>query len=85
MATIGPTAAVERPDEAAGWGRELAELEAAHAHVLLLALADDGDWADFCLRQADRILVVATGAPVAAVRVPEGCDIALLGAPRARR
>jgi NTE family protein len=83
VSAMGPTAAVERLDEAAGWGRELAELEAARAHVLLLALADDGDWADFCLRQADRILLLATGAPTADLRVPEGCDIAFLGTPRA--
>lgn len=84
VAAMGTTAAVERPDEAADWGRELAELEAAHDHVLLLALADDGDWADFCLRQADRVVVVATRAPAADLRVPEGCDIAFLGTPRAQ-
>ena len=80
---IGPTAAVEHPVDAGDRGRMLARLEGDHAHVLLLALPDDGDWADFCLRQADRVVLVATAAPPSDVGVPQGCDIAFLGTPRA--
>lgn len=84
FSALGPTTAVERPDSGGRWGRELAELEAQYAQVLLLALPDDGDWRSFCLRQADRVLVVAAGTPPEDVRAPAGCDVAFLGAPDAR-
>jgi NTE family protein len=78
---LGPTVAVDRREEGA-WGRELAALEAAHRHVLLLADPEDGDWRSFCLRQADRVVLVATDPP-RDLRVPQGCDVAFLGAPKA--
>ena len=83
FAELGPTVAVEHR-EGNAWGRDLAELEAGHAHVLLLARPDGGEWADFCLRQADRVLFVTTGAPPEDLRAPEGCDVAFLGTPAAQ-
>jgi NTE family protein len=83
FAALGPTAAVERPSGGA-WGRELADLEARHGFVLLLARAGDGEWTSFCLRQADRVLLVATGAPPDGLDVPEACDVAFLGTPTAQ-
>ena len=80
FAELGRTVAVERHD-GAGWGRELADLEARHAYVLLLAHPDEGEWADFCLRQADRVLLVAVDAPPPGLHAPEGCEVAFLGAP----
>lgn len=84
FAELGPTAALECPDRDDSWGHQLAELEAGHSYVLLLALPDDGEWVDFCLRQADRVLLVATDAPPDDPGVPEGCDVALLGPPQAQ-
>jgi hypothetical protein len=62
------------------WGRNLAELERAHDHVLLHAELDDSDWAAFCIRQADRVLVVADGPPPN-VALPSGADIAFVQHP----
>jgi NTE family protein len=79
---LGRTAVLERP-ATDDWGAEVAALEEEHAAVVLLAL-EDGPWRDFCVRQSDRVLAVATGPPAAEVRLPEGCDIAFLGADAAR-
>lgn len=62
----------------------LDRLEAEHDHVLLVATAagDDG-WTDFCLRQSDRVVAVATrqcdqpGSAPPAERLL-GCDLAFL-------
>ena len=81
FAVLGPTAAVERPDDSEGWGRDLAELEARHAYVLMLARSDD-DWGSFCLRQADRVLLVAAATPPNEVVGIEACDVAFLGTPK---
>ena len=84
FSALGPTAAVERPDDDGdGWSRELGELEARHAYVLMLAPPDDGDWRSFCLRQADRVLFVATTTRPKDVPGIEGCDLAFLGTPEA--
>jgi NTE family protein len=80
---LGTTAVVEEPDTD-DWGRELAALEAGHDHVLLLAPEGNGAWAEFCLRQADRSVLAATGPPPAALQVPEGCDVAFLSSAAAR-
>ncbi|HEV8249386.1 MAG TPA: patatin-like phospholipase family protein, partial [Gaiellaceae bacterium] len=82
FAGLGPTALLDRPD-GGGWSAELAALEAGHAHVLLVARPDDAEWADFCLRQADRVLLVAGGAPPAPLPAVAECELALLGAPTA--
>jgi NTE family protein len=79
---LGSTVLLERTD-GDNWGAELAALEARHAHVLLLAAPDDADWADFCIRQADRVLLVATAPPPAPLPAVQDCDVALLGAPTA--
>src|SRR5215211_5556525 len=88
LADLGPTTLLDRPDgdgDGDGWGSELAALEARHAHVLLTAGTDDAEWLDFCVRQADRVLLVATAAPPPApLPAVRDCDVALLGAPSAQ-
>jgi predicted acylesterase/phospholipase RssA len=79
---LGSTAFVEAPPDD-DWARALAAREQDHAHVLLLA-GGDGAWRDFCLRQADRVVVVADGPPPATIDVPDGADVAFLGAEAAR-
>jgi NTE family protein len=54
--------------------------EAEHDVVVLDAglLSDGGNWSEFCLRQADRILAVGTGArkaPPSALDELRGCDL----------
>lgn len=83
FATLGPTAAMEHFDTPDAWGSELADLAARHAYVLLLAPPDAGDWEDFCLRQADRILRVAPATPSKQPPGIAGCDVAFLGVPDA--
>lgn len=63
------------------WGRHLVELEATNDWVLLRADLQHSDWTDFCLRQADRIVVVADG-PVPEVTTPEGSHLVFFGTPR---
>jgi NTE family protein len=86
LADLGPTTLLDRPDgDGDGWGSELAALEARHAHVLLMGGTDDAEWLDFCVRQADRVLLVATAAlPPAPLPAVRDCDVALLGAPSAQ-
>jgi NTE family protein len=79
---LGSTTLLERPDGDT-WSADVAALEERHAHVLLLAAPDDADWADFCLRQADRVLLVATDPPPGPLPAAQECDLALLGAPTA--
>ncbi len=70
---------------AATYGPVLDRAEAANELVLLDAgsLAAVTDWTQFCLQQADRILLVTAGGPVpGAVRArPElrGCDLVIVG------
>ena len=80
---VGPP---EDPARAAAiYGPVLDRAEAANEIVLLDAgsLATATDWTQFCLQQADRILLVTAGGPVPdAVRGrPElrGCDLVLIG------
>lgn len=44
--------------------------ERAHAQVLLAAEPEDGEWGEFCLRQADRVLLVAAGRPAVGMAAP---------------
>jgi NTE family protein len=81
FAELGATVAVDGPP-GEDWARALAGLEDEHAYVVLLA--GDGPWREFCLRQADRVVVVATGAPPADVDVPEGADLVFFDAAAAR-
>ena len=57
------TAVLSEPTEAPG--EQLDRAERDNDRVLLVsdAPAGDGGWADFCLRQADRVLLMAEGAP----------------------
>ena len=69
---LGSTAAVSGPAPemwSDDWAVSLAELERTHSHVLLLAEPDD-DWAQFCFRQADRVVILADGLTRAAPGAP---------------
>jgi NTE family protein len=81
---LGSTAAVSGPAPDGMWGHDwavsLAELERTHAHVLLLA-GPDSEWTQFCLRQADRVVILADGAPDERQAGPDGCDVVFLGTP----
>ena len=78
FAALGPTVAAERP-ETDNWAKQLGMLERQAAYVLLFAPPDGGGaWTDFCVRQADRVLVLAAGAPEAGLRLADGIDILFL-------
>ena len=70
------------PEEYAGL---LDRAERDNDQVLLAADSADGaEWRAFCLRQADRTLLVADGDPEAGTRRPEAegrCDVLLAGRP----
>lgn len=82
---LGDTAALVEPDvdweEPWSWGKKLEELERTHAYVLFRAELDASDWSSFCLRQADRILLVAEGASAVDIDVPDGSDVVFLSSP----
>lgn len=84
FAELGETAVVTESSadwsDLASWGRHLGELELSHEYVLLQAELDDSDWAAHCLRQADRVLLVANGAPPD-VALPSRADIVFLEQP----
>lgn len=46
--------------------------ERAHPQVVLAAGPEDGDWREFCLRQADRTLLLAAGRPGAGIAAEPG-------------
>ena len=82
-----PRSAVTRPGVELGHAlaRVLDRVEHFHDHVLLTGETSDpsGDWAQACMRQADRV-VLLVGEPPATDRVrewgiPSGCDVVLLG------
>jgi predicted acylesterase/phospholipase RssA len=65
-------------------GRRLDELEQDHDRVILVGDQDPtAEWNADCVRQADRVLAVATSAPYqplpGTTRPPPGCDLALWG------
>jgi NTE family protein len=64
------------------WGARLAELEHEHDFVLLVAPGGAAGWPEFCLRQADRVVVVASGPPPSRDEAPpEDCDVVFLAPP----
>jgi predicted acylesterase/phospholipase RssA len=63
------------------WGRVLGELERAHDYVLLRAPLDDSDWSGFCLRQADRVVVIGGEPPAQATPTLHDCDLVFLRTP----
>ena len=68
-------------DEERGGDATLDSAEREHDRVLMLA-ADPGGadpWSAFALRQADRVLLVADGAPAPGAACPPGCDVLLTG------
>ena len=68
--------------EAWDWGRQLADLEREHDYVLLRAGLDGGEWSRFCLRQADRVVVLTPAAPPPpTAEAPDGCDVLFLEPP----
>ena len=86
FAALGDTVPLEESDaegaEAWDWGRQLAELENEHDYVLLRAGLDGSEWARFCLRQADRVVVLTPAAPPPAdVEAPDECDVLFLEPP----
>jgi NTE family protein len=75
-------AVVLRPaDRSEGWGQSVDNAERTSAMVLLPARLDASEWTAFCLRQADRVLVVGDSArpPPEHVAQCRGADLALLG------
>jgi NTE family protein len=65
----------------------LERAERAADKVVLQAQADDADWRDFCLRVADRIVLVAGNPGLPADPLPEratGADLLLAGPPASR-
>ena len=86
FATIGDTVELVGADseaaEAWDWGRQVAELEREHDYVLLRAALDGSEWSHFCLRQADRVVVLTPAAPPPlTVAPPDGCDVLFLEPP----
>ena len=83
---LGSTIAVEEawpgPERSprGDWGSRLAELERDHDHVLLRA-GSGSAWRDFCLRQADRVVVVAGDTAPERGEVPAGSDVVFLAVP----
>jgi predicted acylesterase/phospholipase RssA/CRP-like cAMP-binding protein len=81
----GDAAAAPRGSERfAAYGRLLDERERDHDHVVLVGDDDPAsDWNAYCVRQADRVLAVATSTsspqPNAGLALPAGCDVALWG------
>jgi NTE family protein len=70
--------------QASDWGRLVGELEQRHEYVLLRSVLDGSEWSRFCLRQADRVLVVTTASPPpAGAPLPEECDVVFLEPPGA--
>ena len=68
--------------EAWDWGRKVAELERGHDYVLLRARLDGSEWSRFCLRQADRVVVLTPAAPPPPTgEPPHGCDVLFLEPP----
>ena len=64
------------------WGSRLAELEHGHDFVLLVAPGGAPGWQEFCLRQADRVLVLASGPPPNREDAPpQECDVVFLAPP----
>ena len=66
------------------WGRRVAELERHHEHVLLRAELDGSEWSRFCLRQADRVVVLTPAAPPPAAEVPTAAMSSSSSRPRPR-
>lgn len=86
FATLGDTVAQAAAETEAGdewaWGRQLAELEREHDYVLLRGGLDGSEWSRFCLRQADRVVVLTSAAPPPAdLAPPDSCDVLFLEAP----
>ncbi|MFO7571115.1 MAG: patatin-like phospholipase family protein [Gaiellaceae bacterium] len=63
------------------WGARLGDLEHDHEHVVLRADLESSEWTGFCLRQADRVVVVASGDARPALALPSGVDVVFLGVP----
>lgn len=83
---LGETITLDRPDpegaDSWGWGHEVGELERHCEYVLLRAELDGSEWSGFCVRQADRVVVLTTAAPPPArVDLPDGCDVVFLEPP----
>jgi NTE family protein len=78
---LGPTILVTKEGFAGNTTDRLFALEAAHDHVVYLAEGDRTPWSRLCLRQADKVLVVAEGLAAAKPVEPFG-DLVGTGIPR---
>ena len=90
--TVPPGRSAASAGEAAEtYGRLLDDHERTHDQTILIARPEDDDpsWMAFCLRQADRVVVLTRAAvpPPPDLRLPDGCDLVLWGAsaPAAQR
>jgi len=76
---LGTTALLRGGDALEEYGHVLDRLEAQNDLVLLVCADPDGQpgWRAFCVRQADRVVVLAgcAGRPEA---MPDGCDVVLV-------
>ena len=80
--TVAQAGAEAEAGDEWGWGRRLAELEREHDYVLLRSELDGSAWSRFCLRQADRVVVLTPAAPPpAGFGPPDGCDVLFLEPP----
>ncbi|MGE3284535.1 MAG: DHA2 family efflux MFS transporter permease subunit [Pseudonocardia sp.] len=77
----GRVARLDADGDPTRWAARLAEAEARHDRVLLVAAHPADAWARFCLRVADRPLVVAdpAQAPTAGRRFPRSAQLVVLG------
>jgi NTE family protein len=84
VAVTGGDVASEREDDISAL---VDRLEESGERVLLLATADSGPegWPEFCIRQADRVLLVADDALDVTVADGPRCDLVFLGRPSIAR
>ncbi len=85
QAALAELGTVTLLDELDADGAALDRAEREHDHVLLLAADPAGadPWNAFAVRQADRVLLVASGPPREGNAWPPGCDVLLNGPVRA--
>ena len=80
---LGRRGTLAAPDQIDAEGLDRAER--SHDRVLLVAHVDNGTWRDFCIRQADRAIVVADGGATSTLAVDRPCYLVYTGGPVARQ
>ena len=76
---FGPVAVLAAEDAGAERAAALDRAEREHARVLLVDAGGDEGWSAFCLRQADRALLLARGSTPVPASAPEGADLVVAG------